>query len=779
MNISRHSLHRTRTCNSKASGSSAAIGTKIKLQIQDVRDNHSFEKQILFVKQWSTIIDIKEFLCGVTSVPTEMQRLFYGPIGRKAKGNVTSSFSTFELQDHQTLLDIEIESSGATLLFNVKPNYTNGNGSGLSHTMLKSVSICPSDACVASSVWDLTPPFMRWLVLQARQGLVQGLKPELGIDGSGGTYFLRNKDKRKVCVFKPSDEEPYALNNPRGYLNTGTDHLFMRDGVIPGEACIREVAAYLLDHDGYSSVPMTTLAQARHPNFNVNGSHLSVAEGGAAIGMHSILSSPLMSASMHKSFSVKRKVDNDKIGSCQEFIYAECTMDDISPSKINVDEIHKIVVLDIRLMNADRNTANLLCRRKEDNSLELVPIDHGFCLRTSCDVAWFDWCWLEWPQVKEPISLQTREYILSLDVEKDTELLRERFHIDNEALNIFRASSHLLQTGVQAGLTLYDIALLCSRHDDAGEEKSRLEILMSMAEEISFAAVQNGRWDHVVASKALAHQLFPSSIPAMPKMKSNGMVKSTSMFVMDSLDFGEKKDEDDYYGENNLSVPPAAHESLDSDSSEDFDFDKRKDEGDECEFWAAGIIADVQTAVKSQKIRRSRQRSISISSSVSSDGSSICTNLSSSPKGFWTKRPDSADEDSTKHHIAWSPSTSPASSFLLNHMNAMKKTKPIGSRPTNCSPMMKNASKEEPFKVTSDVNGLKPSSVGIKRSQSYSIISSFGSLSHSNCESFSNKFVEKSKHVKDSKYDEYFSKFIYLLVERETARAERKKFISD
>ena len=33
-------------------------------------------------------------------------------------------------------------------------------------------------------------------------------------------------------------------------------------------------------------------------------------------------------------------------------------MDDLSPSKISVDEVHKIAILDIRLMNADRNSAN-------------------------------------------------------------------------------------------------------------------------------------------------------------------------------------------------------------------------------------------------------------------------------------------------------------------------------------------------------------------------------------------------------------------------------------
>ena len=66
-----------------------------------------------------------------------------------------------------------------------------------------------------------------------------------------------------------------------------------------------------------------------------------------------------------------------------------------------VEEVQKIAILDIRIMNADRNSANLLCRRRTDNSLELVPIDHGFCLRSMADVSWMDWCLRDWPQLKK------------------------------------------------------------------------------------------------------------------------------------------------------------------------------------------------------------------------------------------------------------------------------------------------------------------------------------------------------------------------------------------
>lgn len=34
--------------------------------------------------------------------------------------------------------------------------------------------------------------------------------------------------------------------------------------MLSGEACIREVAAYLLDHDGFSGVPPTTMIETNH-----------------------------------------------------------------------------------------------------------------------------------------------------------------------------------------------------------------------------------------------------------------------------------------------------------------------------------------------------------------------------------------------------------------------------------------------------------------------------------------------------------------------------------
>jgi len=544
------------------------------------------------------------------------------------------------LPNHRSLHDAGIYKNGAVLYLEIKGLPSSNSSSGTSTTTasnshsggrnhlntsivvdlstLKSTN--ENDICISKATFDKTPKLCKSIIKQCRIALAYGIKPVLVLDGSGGTYFLHDVHKRKIAVFKPADEEPYAVNNPRGYVKSGNhvgmgslyldsgsgsgngngydnehksnsnsngyyddddddyydDTMSMRAGIKPGEACLREVAAYLLDESGFSGVPMTTLVEARHPAFHSNGSMLKLNQGGASVGSHShsfassssnanvlgsvstttSTSTPSVTTSSVSSYSTysgsasgssstspataqPRRTSltatatttspklMKKVGSCQEFIPSECSMDDLSPSKISAEEIHKIAILDIRILNADRNTANLLCRRKPEkpDTFELIPIDHGYCLRTVADVCWFDWCWLDWPQTKEPLSDRMREYVLGLDIERDVQMLKERLDIPQKALDYFRASSTLLQRGVRAGLTLYEIAVLCCRNDDAGEQPSKLESILSMAGDIASSAVDNGRWHHAAASRALEQQLSPDNgyVSSRPGAKAVGV----------------------------------------------------------------------------------------------------------------------------------------------------------------------------------------------------------------------------------------------------------------
>jgi hypothetical protein len=734
-------------------------GPDLRLFIRDVRDLQR-KKRPITVRSWATIKDVKDIIQQSMQVPTYAQSLYFGPL-------LTSGG---ELKNHRTLHDCGIYRSGETILLDIKGK------AGSSSSLYSFQSSSGNDICISSSMMDSTPRDLRMLVQEARRGFALGLKPEFVLEGSGGSYFLHDARKTTIAVFKPADEEPYAENNPRGYIPQPGQTMSLRDGVVPGEACIREVAAYLLDHGGVSGVPMTTLAEARHPAFSCNGVRLNCAQGGGAIGAHSItVNSPTKSPLMKKA------------GSFQEFIRCECTMDDISPSKLSVQEVHKIAILDIRILNADRNAANLLVRRRRDNSLELVPIDHGYCLRSVSDVSWMDWCWLDWPQLKEPLSEELRKYVLDLDIEADARMLTERLNICQEAVDFFRASSSLLKAGVKAGLTLYEIAVMCCRNDNLAEVPSMLEKLIDMASDLAHVAIENERWDHTAASRALVEQLSPrhrrrSSMVSMAARSSTASSRSSKSF-QDSEDMQTLRNETGAERPSELTKAlarrnsPALVQSSASDSSTGEVEADGNCEKDECEEWAASVIMDVSVDQLVPTHRGAR------SGSIISDDASSDSGLSSSPKGFWHVRPGASfhgDDGSINWSVHGSPRNSvaflgsecsePAAANLDDSQDFKSPTVSFSAfviapgpylPPKTVSVSKFGSFDDNDFPMLHRTDSAASS--GMSRSKSYSALPATGTSRRSSI----NRAAKEMTEDNVENYRKYFLKFIDLVIVRE------------
>ena len=111
----------------------------------------------------------------------------------------------------------------------------------------------------------------------AQRGLAKGLAPRLASAGAGGSYFLRasSGDSHAVAVFKPKDEEPQAVNNPKPPLCGALDGDSCKVGILPGEGAEREVIAYILDHEHLAGVPATAMVACqeqvslRHPRHSL------------------------------------------------------------------------------------------------------------------------------------------------------------------------------------------------------------------------------------------------------------------------------------------------------------------------------------------------------------------------------------------------------------------------------------------------------------------------------------------------------------------------------
>ncbi|KAL6575635.1 Phosphatidylinositol 4-kinase gamma 4 [Orobanche hederae] len=266
------------------------------------------------------------------------------------------------------------------------------------------------------------------LINSTLKGLDKGNYPIRASEGTGGAYFMLDTSGTKyLSVFKPIDEEPMAVNNPRG-LPLSEDGEGLKKGTRVGEGAIRECAVYLLDHPksgrrsfsgditGFAGVPPTVYVRCLHRGFN----H----PGGVAV----------------KSGSLQMFMEN--IGSCE----------DMGPGAFPVKEVHKIAVLDIRMANADRHAGNILVSKVEDGQTVLIPIDHGYCLPCSFEDCTFEW--LYWPQARQPFSTETVEYIKSMDAEKDIALLKfYGWDLPLECARVLRISTMLLKKGAEKGLT--------------------------------------------------------------------------------------------------------------------------------------------------------------------------------------------------------------------------------------------------------------------------------------------------------------------------------------
>lgn len=289
------------------------------------------------------------------------------------------------------------------------------------------------------------PSFIWDLVNSTFDGLERGNQPIRAPEGSGGTYFIQGSSCNEVVsVFKPSDEEPMAVNNPQG-LPPSPNGEGLKRGTRVGEGALREVAAYILDHPrtgprprdnwskemGFAGVPPTVLVQCLHKGF-----------------YHP------------EGFEFASK--HIKIGSLQKFMKNFGSCEDMGPQAFPVEEVHKISVFDIRMANADRHSGNILASKGEDGKIVLVPIDHGYCLPESFEDCTFDW--LYWPQAKQPYSPDTIDYIKSLNAEEDIEILKFcGWDLSLYCARTFRISTMLLKKGAERGLTPFVIGSIMCR----------------------------------------------------------------------------------------------------------------------------------------------------------------------------------------------------------------------------------------------------------------------------------------------------------------------------
>ena len=164
-----------------------------------------------------------------------------------------------------------------------------------------------------------------------------------------------------------------------------------------------------------------------------------------------------------------------KIGTLQAFCASEGPIENFSPDLFACDEIHKIAILDMRILNLDRNPCNILVSKTEDNDWKLTPIDHGLSIPDTLEVSSYELAWLSFDQAEKRFSQKSLDFIAAIDVENDIELLEQNLSFRPICLRNMRISTTLLKLGAEQGLTLAQIGEIMCRGDFDEDSPSLLE----------------------------------------------------------------------------------------------------------------------------------------------------------------------------------------------------------------------------------------------------------------------------------------------------------------
>ena len=418
------------------------------------------------IQPWTRCKELKNFISNNTGISSK---------------NICLFFKNTELSDNLTMYDYNvIESKDPIISYQIQTKQKDFSirvyGGFHCHLILKKV------------------------IEEITHGFMQHLKPQLIKEGTSGSYTLKNVDKEVIAIFKPIDEEAFAPNNQKGYVNKFGSASF-RKGILSGEGSIREYIAFAIDDQGLFDVPPTTFVEIAHPAFNKNHRDLTRMlnfEGLTGSLIHNVFIQNLSTKNIDKTdnddYDVKTNSKFNyltrKFGSLQKFIKSTDVAGNFSFSLFTKDEVHKIAVLDLRIVNCDRNDENILVIKKKHKKTQkyiykLVPIDHSLSFPDCIQIYDYELCWTGWDQVQEPFSDEMKKYIESIDIISDMEKIGKTVHLREDCWKMFRVSNTVLKVCAKYNLTLYEIGNLMYKTDYKNDSPSQVELLIQKTDRLT------------------------------------------------------------------------------------------------------------------------------------------------------------------------------------------------------------------------------------------------------------------------------------------------------
>lgn len=86
---------------------------------------------------------------------------------------------------------------------------------------------------------------------------------------------------------------------------------------------------------------------------------------------------------------------------------------------------------------------------------KLIPIDHGLSLPSTLEIMDYEIVWMGWSGAKQPFTKENLDFIESIDIDKQVELLRSKLKVREICLRNFKVANMLLKKYAKKGFTLY------------------------------------------------------------------------------------------------------------------------------------------------------------------------------------------------------------------------------------------------------------------------------------------------------------------------------------
>lgn len=268
------------------------------------------------------------------------------------------------------------------------------------------------------------------VVHEAEVAVELGIYPERIYQGSSGSYFVKNSERKKIAVYKPKDEEPYGRLNPKW---TKWMHklccpcCFGRSCLVPNQGYLSEAGASLVDQKlQLNIVPKTKVVKLVSETFNYSAldrakarTKKNVTERFPRVGrrFHRIGLPP-------KVGSFQLYVDGYQDADYWLRKFESEPLPEELQSAFQL-QFERLVVLDYIIRNTDRGNDNWLikCVRPEKEpqtwspkqpEIKIAAIDNGLAFPFKHPDSWraypYHWAWL--PFAKIPFSNATKDLVL-------------------------------------------------------------------------------------------------------------------------------------------------------------------------------------------------------------------------------------------------------------------------------------------------------------------------------------------------------------------------------